>query len=318
MEGTTTAGGSSLPPETIIVPSPRGQKRGAPDDDEAAGVGADRGSPRRAAGVDAVLGDEEEPMEFMEEEEESTMEYVEEEDDEEELEEPEDDATPARELFDFLRVHSGPADDATAPGSSSTAGQEPVDLTLRLGVGPLADHRGGTVDTTLSHGEDDGGCYRLHGETVIRAMPLGAASNAEPDLDDDVEFARYVAADLSPSDVPSPPPPPEDLTVDDSAIDCFASTAGDGSVGSAADDAAGRRPSTVLDLNKPCPSEYTDGAPAPSRVPDPAPADVDRAADVDERPAVEQRHQSRALFIDFFCSPAQDVRAPGVLTADSS
>jgi hypothetical protein len=152
MEDTTTAGGS-LPPETIIVPSPRGQKRGAPDNDEAAGAGAARGSPRRAAGVDAVVEDEEE----------SSMEFVEE----------EDDAPPARQLFHFLHVHLGAADadDGTTAGSSSTAGQEPVDVTLRLGVRPLADDRGGTVDATLSLrlGEDDGG-FRLHGEPVISAM----------------------------------------------------------------------------------------------------------------------------------------------------
>ncbi|KAG2657210.1 hypothetical protein PVAP13_1KG187477 [Panicum virgatum] len=247
--------------EAVIGPSPRGQKRGAPDDDEAAGAGAARGSPRRADGVvDAVVEEDEQESSSMEsveeEDDESSMESVEEE--EEELDEPGDDAPPARQLFDFLHVHPGPADadadGATAePGSSTfTASQEPVDVTLRLGGPPVHD-RGGAVDTTLSRqrlGEDGGG-FRLHGEPVI---------------------------------------------------------------GSAADNAAGRRPSTVLDLNKPCPSEFPDGAPGPSRVTDPAAAPVD----VDERPAAEQRHRSRALFIDFFCSPAQDVRAPGVLTADSS
>jgi hypothetical protein len=125
---------------------------------------------------------------------------------------------------------------------------------------------------------------------------------------------------LPPSPPPPPPPPPPlpppenegFLTVDDSAIDCFASTADEGSIGSAADDAGGRRPLSVLDLNKPCPSEFPDGAPSTSRVPDLEPVDDDHAADVDERPAVAvvvQRHQPG------HCSSTSSAALPRCLSA---
>ncbi|TKW37130.1 hypothetical protein SEVIR_1G029340v4 [Setaria viridis] len=277
---------SSLPPEVTVASSlQRGQKRGAPDDEE----------------------------------------------EEDELDEADDGAPPARQLFEFLRVHPGGAADAGgAAAGASAAGQEPVDVTLRLGVGPLAgDYRGGTVDTTLrlrlgsaaTPGEDDGRRFQSHGKPATGAT-LGAASNAEPDFDEGLVRDAMVAALFH-------EPTSEDeeegfFPDDDFAMACVAATAGDGSVGSGSDDDAAGRPSSVLGLNEPCPSELPDGAPDPSDLPVPDPAavdDDDLAAHVDERgvatETVEQRRRSSTPF-DLFCSPVHVVRAPGVLIALSS
>lgn len=288
MEETAGAAGSSssLPPEITMPPSQRGQKRGAPDVDDAAGDGAARGSPRRA-GVDTLAEEEEEHY---------YMEFV---DDELELGEADDGAPPARQLFEFLRVR---------PGA--------VDVTPRLGVGPVAgDYRGGTVDTTLSlglgseaaPGEDDGGRIRSQVKSAIGAA-LGAASNAEPDPDDGPVLDDMAAPLFH-----------EPTSVDEEegfAMDCFDATAGDGPAGSAADDGAAGRPSNGLDLNQPCPSELPEGAPPdPSNVPAQDTAvvgdddDLERLeAHVGERgvataTAVEQRRLPSTPFV-VFCGPA--------------
>ncbi|KAF8670496.1 hypothetical protein HU200_050514 [Digitaria exilis] len=268
-EGTAAAAcGPILPPDTIVS-SRRGQKRGAPDEDAAAaGDGVPRGLPRRA-GAAAV---EEEDDEFTD----ST-------DEKEELDESksEDDAPapPAHQLFDFMHVHPDTADDATAGSSSSTAAgrddQRPIDVTLRLGVGPLA-----AVDTTLS---------LSLGSPAALAQDAAASSDAKLNLYDAIdELARHAATD-DPSRVPlSPLVMPEDegfffFTADGGGnVDVStAATAEDGGfVEFAADDEAGGEPSG-LDLNE---------KPSPSHGPD-----------LRAQP-VEKRHLSRAPpFLDF-CS----------------
>lgn len=280
--------------EDATAPSQRQKRRrGVSEDDEAGDTGAARGSPRLAAGIDVVAEEKQQETLFIQEEEEAAAAF---------MEEP--DGTPHHALpeISFFNVCGGAT---TAARSLFPADRDAVDVALTLGCnGPLVARREDTVDATLRLGlgppsaapdvaargenHDGDGSLQLH----LHGVPFSASPAAGPKLDpplicSPLPFAADPYHHVPPVTTPEDSASPENgggsvVVVPDDASNSFVPTGNDGFVVEfVVTDDATDRPSTVLDVNQPCSSEFP-------------PDDI--VGDVHERPgqetAAEHPHQS--------------------------